>query len=369
MDPYEYNPDDAVIKEDESELPVVFLPPASTDDKELMGQSLSYIDGKAHINGIDINLYTDKKGKALSDGIKKRLEDKALRGFLSWKPRKGDPNYVGPEVTIRTVRPNEINMMIDNVDLSVANALRRATISEVPTLAIDLVEIESNTSVLIDEYLAHRLGLVPIDSTEADRLKYTRYCQSCSVVFKLDVKSNIPGETRTVTSRDLSTSDSKILPVFYDQNDPGVTLVKLRFGQEIKLTCIAKKGISKEHAKWAPVTAVGFEYDPHNNLKHLQYWVEESEAEWPKSQNQYYEAIDTNFDYLKVADRFYMNIETTGALQPEEVICYALESLETKLNVIKLKLEEEIHANEASNHPVPSEMYELGDEHEFDFEI
>lgn len=63
------------------------------------------------------------------------------------------------------------------------NAIRRAAISDIPTLgksirrlteAIDLVEIETNTSVLVDEFLAHRLGLVPVDSQEAGRLKYTR---------------------------------------------------------------------------------------------------------------------------------------------------------------------------------------------------
>ena len=76
-------------------------------------------------------------------------------------------------------------------DLSVANALRRIMISEVPTLTIDLVEVRENTSALHDEFIAHRLGLVPLQSENVDQFQTSeecacqRMCPKCSVNFKL----------------------------------------------------------------------------------------------------------------------------------------------------------------------------------------
>lgn len=48
------------------------------------------------------------------------------------------------------------------LDASLANALRRIIISEVPTMAIENVFVMNNTGVMQDEVLAHRLGLIPI---------------------------------------------------------------------------------------------------------------------------------------------------------------------------------------------------------------
>ncbi len=70
-------------------------------------------------------------------------------------------------------------------------------------------------------------------------------------------------------------------PVIRDPEGNGPLIAKLRQGNELKLEVIAKKGIAKEHAKWSPVTAIGWEYDPHNKLHHTDFWYEkDAMAEW-----------------------------------------------------------------------------------------
>ena len=56
----------------------------------------------------------------------------------------------------------EMEFDLIGVDTSFANALRRIMIAEVPTMAIEEVYVHFNTSVIPDELLAHRIGLVPI---------------------------------------------------------------------------------------------------------------------------------------------------------------------------------------------------------------
>lgn len=62
-------------------------------------------------------------------------------------------------------QPSDTDLVFElkGVDVSFANALRRIMIAEVPAVAIEKVYIFDNTSIIHDEVLAHRLGLVPIN--------------------------------------------------------------------------------------------------------------------------------------------------------------------------------------------------------------
>jgi len=77
-----------------------------------------------------------------------------------------------PSINVQELDSTQIKFSIEGVDCSVSNALRRICIAEVPTLAIDLVEVLENSSVLCDEFVSHRLGLVPLLSGLAKEFNF-----------------------------------------------------------------------------------------------------------------------------------------------------------------------------------------------------
>lgn len=134
-----------------------------------------------------------------------------------------------PKIKIRTVRDDFMKFELRETDASIANALRRVMIAEVPTIAIDLVEIEVNSSVLNDEFIAHRLGLIPLISERAMAMRFSRdcdacdgdgQCEYCSVEFHLRAKC-INDQTLDVTSKDLYSSDHTVIPVDFSDSSSG----------------------------------------------------------------------------------------------------------------------------------------------------
>lgn len=224
-------------------------------------------------------------------------------------------------------------------------------LAEVPTLAIDLVDIATNTSVLPDEFIAHRLGLVPLNSYHcAQDLVYSRDCENCdsncefcSVTLKLSVRCE-SDEHLGVYASDLYVTTrnrrNELLgnPVIRDPAGKGPLIAKLRKGQGIELTCIAKMGIAKEHAKWAPTAAISFEYDPNNKLRHVDYWYEEdAKAEWPVDEKNATWEGEGNmneggaFDPDAVPGAFFFDVEGVGVLDPDQIFQEGIRVLQNKL--------------------------------------
>ena len=227
-------------------------------------------------------------------------------------------------------------------------------LAEIPTLSIDLVNLTTNTSVLPDEFIAHRLGLIPLNSFDcAKDLLYSRDCECdsnceyCSITLSLHAKCT-RDETMMVFARDLVVATrsrrNQYLgnPVIRDPNGNGPLIAKLRRGQEIELSCVAKMGIAKEHAKWAPTAAVGFEYDPNNKLRHIDYWYEnDAKEEWPVDERNAAWDTETDpnssqtetgaFDPDAVPQNFFFDVEGVGTLDPDTIVQQGIQVLQNKL--------------------------------------
>ena len=201
---------------------------------------------------------------------------------------------ISAEVLERT--DERVVIKFNNISRQYINAIRRMAISEVPTLAIDDVVILENSSVMHDEAVAHRLGLIPL-RTGLDRFvmpqdcdcKSTLGCSKCRVLLVLD--SEAMEKTKIVTSGELLSEDELVKPVSKD-----IPIVVLAPAQKLKFEAYARLGVGKDHAKWQPTSA----------------------------------AIVKDG---KDAGESILTIETNGALTAEETVGAAMEKLNTKMKV------------------------------------
>ena len=165
---------------------------------------------------------------------------------------------------IEILEKNDISMkmLVKDVDVAFMNTLRRIILAEVPCMAIDEVVIIENSSVLHDEILAHRLGLIPL-KTDLDAYNLPEECPCksefgcnlCRVSLTLDVEAGEEG--RVVYSGDLVSENPDIVPV-----SDKIPIVKLTPNQKIRLEAYARLGRGKDHAKWQPVSVCAYKYMP-----------------------------------------------------------------------------------------------------------
>lgn len=187
-----------------------------------------------------------------------------------------------------------MSVKLKGVPLQYANALRRVCLNGVPVFAIDTIDVIDNSSVMSDEGVAHRLGLIPI-KTDLKRFNEPAKCpcqsktgcSNCRVMLVID--SGDTDTTRTVTSAEFSSEDETIKPV-----SDKIPIVQIAPGQKLKLEAYARLGRGSDHAKW--------------NSANI--------------------SVLTHTDKQ---DEYVLTVESTGALSPEQIIATGIDELAGRL--------------------------------------
>jgi DNA-directed RNA polymerase subunit D len=276
---------------------------------------------------------------------------------------------VSRKVRIEVLERDDKNLrlLIQGVDVPFMNALRRIVIAEVPAMAVDDVVIIENSSILQDEIIAHRLGLIPL-KTDLDSYnlpencpcKSELGCNLCRVTLTLDVESK--EGTRTVHSGELQSENPDIAPV-----SDKIPIIKLAKEQKLRLEAYARLGKGKNHAKWQPVSMCTYKYMPKIEISRKCDACEKCVEICPKkvlakTDNKIevrdlmactlcqdcVEACPQNPPAIKIGkeeNTFIFNLESTGALIPEKILSEATKILDEELkeleHQVKVKKSEE----------------------------
>ena len=217
-------------------------------------------------------------------------------------------------------KPYDAAFSLIGVDASIANAYRRILLAEIPTLAIEDVFIFDNTTIVQDEVLCHRLGLIPLTGGY-EGLRWLRWYRkpppkddfASQATWPYDVDENeadsaTPNDHNTIvmtltvecrwateeedgrdgrrlakegeTDPNIRYINSNVYAhqlVFEAQGDqtkhfdgenaikamnPDILIAKLRPGQRINLRCHCIKGIGVDHAKYSPVATASYRLLP-----------------------------------------------------------------------------------------------------------
>ncbi len=127
---------------------------------------------------------------------------------------------------------DRIDFQFSSIPVYYINAIRRYSIGKVPVYAIDKILVYENKTSLFDEYIAHRIGMIPLKvegNPKDEELAFYLDEQGPKVIYSESLKSN---------------SDKAKVAV------EGIPIITLREGQSLRLEAKVKKGVGRTHAKF-----------------------------------------------------------------------------------------------------------------------
>ena len=157
-------------------------------------------------------------------------------------------------------KDNSIEFEIKNISKSIVNAIRRTCLSNIRNTAFDEVNFKVNTTSLHDEFLKHRIELIPVLLERFDEKTISNY------TFKLHV-TNKPNEPTYVTTNDIEVFEvidgieKKVVfkNMFIQEPNPILitrfpTIIDDKEIQELNVEFKLRVGTGIIHTKYSPTT-------------------------------------------------------------------------------------------------------------------
>jgi DNA-directed RNA polymerase subunit D len=254
-------------------------------------------------------------------------------------------------LTLKQTDEHKSIFEINDASVAYVNTLRRLCMKHVPTMAIDTIEVHENDSGLFDEILAHRLGLIALNTepgtfnmAEPDAEKSA----ATHAEFTLDVQGPL-----TVRAEHLEPENETVAPVHEDS-----VIVELLEDQSISLIATARLGTGDEHSKYDPCLA-SYYYKPRitvdNSVDNLNDKLDElppqivEDGQIQKDLINTPELIDAcedvndavTIEYDDNTTDFIFTIEPWGQLTSEQIISEALRVYNDQLDEFNNLLEEQ----------------------------
>jgi DNA-directed RNA polymerase subunit D len=251
----------------------------------------------------------------------------------------------------------EARFVVRPITPAFANGIRRAMIADVPTFSIDTVRVIENSSVMFDEQIGLRLGLVPLTTPPGE------FEHGDEVTLSLDVEGpsrEDHEETNTAYSGDIVSSDPMVQPA-----EENVPIIDLKTEQRLEVEADAVLDVGREHAKHQGGVAVGYRHlqrvevvgergefaDDESHV--LRGVIEEGAADHAEGGAENGDLVASEeFDHdltnrypgkelevTDVADAFVFDVETDGSFTVDELVEQAVGSLENRAEELKEKVQ------------------------------
>lgn len=244
-----------------------------------------------------------------------------------------------------------VEIEVKDITPAFANAIRRYIMEKVPTMAVEEVEFRKNSSVLYDEIVAHRIGLIPLKTdlksyNLPDKCKCEGAgCAKCQL--KLTLTGKGPG---VLTASKIKTQDPNVRQVHDD-----MPVVKLLKNQQLQIEATAQLGLGEKHVKWSP-GIVTYRFSPIITVNNESKKFDEFKDKYPKQifgkdgKIDKDKIIDLNLvdacegvckDIVKVEydeKKIIIRIESFGQLTPKQMVNKGSELLDEDLDELSEKI-------------------------------